>query len=44
MPEELIERVKYQVNRDSAEDKTRDYLNWMKAAKKEIFHLVRDTA
>ena len=40
MPEELIEKVKYRVNRDSPEDKTRDFLKWMEEAKKEIFHLV----
>ena len=41
LPEELIEKVKYKVNRDSPEDKTRDYLDWMKAVKKEMFHIVR---
>lgn len=40
LPDELVEKVKYQVKRDSAEDKTRDFLKWMKAAKKEMFHLV----
>ena len=41
LPEELIEKVKYKVNRDSPEDKTRDYLDWMNAVKKEMFHIVR---
>ena len=40
MPEELIEKVKYRVNRESPEDKTRDFLKWMEGAKKEILHLV----
>lgn len=40
MPEELIEKVKYRVNRDSPEDKTRDFLKWMEGARKEIRHLV----
>jgi len=40
LPEEIIEKVKYRVNRESAEDKVRDFLNWMKAIKKEIHHLV----
>ena len=40
MPEELIEKVKYRVNRDSPEDKTRDFLKWMEGARKEIVHLV----
>lgn len=40
LPDELIEKIKYQVNRDSPEDKNRDFLNWMKAAKKQILHLV----
>ena len=40
LPEELKEEIKYQVNRDSPEDKARDFLHWMKAAKKEINHLV----
>jgi len=40
LPEEIIEKVKYRVNRESAEDKTRDFLNWMMSVKKEIHHLV----
>lgn len=40
LPEEIIEKIKYRVNRDSPEDKTRDFLKWMEAAKSEIFHLV----
>ena len=40
MPEELIEKVKYRVNRDSPEDKARDFLKWMEGAKKEILNLV----
>ena len=31
--EEVIEKVKWNVNRDSPEDKLRDYLKWMKAVK-----------
>ena len=36
----MIEKVKYRVNRDSPEDKTRDFLKWMEATKEEINHLV----
>jgi len=35
--------VKYRVNRESPEDKTRDFLKWMEGAKKEILHLVSMT-
>ena len=35
-----MERVKWNVNRDSAEGKLRDFLKWMKAVKKETEHKV----
>lgn len=38
--EDLVERVKWNVNRDSPEDKLRDFLDWMKAVKKETLHHV----
>ena len=37
-----MEKVKWQVNRDSAEDKLRDFLEWMYALKKDTLHHVRD--
>lgn len=40
LPEEIIEKVKWSVNRDSAEEKVRDYLAWMKAVKREVIHVV----
>ena len=40
LPKEVTEKVKYNVNRESPEDKLRDFLTWMKSAKKEINHLV----
>lgn len=39
--EEVIEKVKWQVNRDSPEDKLRDFLEWMYAVKKDTLHHVR---
>ena len=36
----LVERVKWNVNRDSPEDKLRDFMEWMKAVKKETGHQV----
>ena len=39
--EEVVEKVKWQVNRDSAEDKLRDFLKWMCALKKDTQHHVR---
>ena len=42
LPDELIEKVKYRVNRDSPEDRTRDFLKWMKAVKREMSHLVNN--
>jgi inositol 1,4,5-triphosphate receptor type 1 len=36
--EEVVEKVKWQVNRDSAEDKLRDFLEWMYAVKKDTLH------
>ena len=38
--EDLVERVKWNVNRDSPEDKLRDFMDWMKAVKKETIHHV----
>ena len=38
--EEVVEKVKWQVNRDSAEDKLRDFLEWMYAVKKDTLHHV----
>ena len=40
LPEELVEKVKWQVNRESAESKVRDFLDWMKAIKGIVNHLV----
>ena len=39
--EEVVEKVKWQVNRDSAEDKLRDFLEWIYALKKDTQHHVR---
>ena len=36
----LVEKVKWNVNRDSPEDKLRDFMEWMKAVKKETGHQV----
>ena len=38
--EEVIEKVKWNVNRDSPEDKLRDFLEWMKAVKRDTIHHV----
>ena len=38
--EEVVKKVKWQVNRDSAEDKLRDFLEWMYAVKKDTLHHV----
>ena len=40
LSEEMVETVKWQVNRESAEDKVRDFLEWMKAIKGIVNHLV----
>ena len=40
LSEEMVEKVKWQVNRESAEDKVRDFLEWMKAIKGIVNHLV----
>ena len=32
--------MKYRVNRDSPEDKLRDFMEWMILARKEVLHLV----
>lgn len=42
--EEVIEKVKWQVNRDSPEDKLRDFLEWMYALKKDTLHHVRTSS
>ncbi len=39
--EEVIENVKWNVNRDSPEDKLRDFLEWMSAVKRDTLHHVR---
>ena len=39
--EEVIEKVKWNINRDSPEDKLRDLLQWMKAVKRDTIHSVR---
>ncbi len=36
----MKEKVKWNVNRDSPEDRLRDYLEWMEAAKRDIEHQV----
>ena len=36
--EELIETVKLRINRNSAKDKLRDFLEWMKVVKRDITH------
>ena len=38
--EEVIEKVKWNVDRDSAESKQRDFLDWMLAVKKDTVHHV----
>ena len=38
----MIERVKWNVNRDSPEDKLRDFLEWMKAVKRDTIHSVSE--
>ena len=43
LSEEMVETVKWQVNRESAEDKVRDFLEWMKAIKGIVNHLVSST-
>ena len=44
LPEELVEKVKWQVNRESAENKVRDFLEWMKAVKGIVNHMVSSAA
>ena len=36
----MVEKIKWQVNRESAEIKVRDFLKWMKAIKGEVQHMV----
>lgn len=38
--EEVIEKVKWNISRDSPEDKLRDLLEWMKAVKRDTVHSV----
>ena len=38
--EEVVEKVKWNICRDSAEDKLRDLLEWMKAVKRDTVHSV----
>ena len=40
LSEEMVEKVKWQVNRESAEDKVRDFLEWLKAVKGIVQHMV----
>lgn len=40
LSEEMVEKVKWQVSRESAEDKVRDFLEWLKAVKGIVHHLV----
>ena len=40
LPAEIIEKVKYRVNRDTPEDKLRDFMNWMVLVRKEVLYLV----
>ena len=40
LTEDMIERVKLNVNRDSPEDKLRDFMEWMKALKEETDYQV----
>ena len=39
----MIEKVKWHINRDSAEDKLRDLLKWMSAVKADTLHQVSET-
>ena len=36
----MIEKVKWNISRDSPEDKLRDLLEWMKAVKRDTVHSV----
>ena len=38
--EEVVEKVKWNISRDSPEDKLRDLLEWMKAVKRDTVHSV----
>ena len=40
LPEDIIEKVKYRVERDSPEDKLRDFIAWMVLVRKEVLYLV----
>jgi len=40
LSDEIKEKVKVGVNRESAEDKIRDFAKWMESVKKEVKHLV----
>lgn len=39
--EEVVEKVKWNIKRDSPEDKLRDFLLWMFAVKRDTIHHVR---
>ena len=41
--EELRSEVKWNVNRESPEEKVRDFVPWMKACKRDIDHQVNET-
>ena len=36
----MVEKVKWQINRDSAEHKLRDFLEWMEAVKRDTLYHV----
>ena len=40
LPEDIIEKVKYKVERDSPEDKLRDFIDWMDLVREEVLYLV----
>ena len=40
LPGEIIEKVKYQVNRDTPEDKLQNFMDWMILVRKEVLYLV----
>ena len=44
LSEEMVEKVKWQVNRESAEDKVRDFLEWLKAVKGIVQHTVSQSS
>ena len=40
LPAEITKKVKYRVNRDTPEDKLRDFMDWMVLVRKEVLYLV----